>query len=72
MCVLPKLVRRASRSCPVRKTDAGETVSLPAVSGQQRVDASGGKAVTKVYFIFLKWLHKYISQTSNLQLFCNL
>lgn len=51
MCVLPKSLRRASRSCPVRKTDAGETVSLPAGSGQQPVDASGGKAVTKVYFI---------------------
>lgn len=51
MCVLPKLVRRASRSCPVQKTDAGETVSLPAVLGRQQVDASGGKAVTRVCFL---------------------
>lgn len=53
-CVLPKWFRRTSLSLPVRKSDVGETVSLPAVSGQQRVDASGGKAVKKVFFFFLE------------------
>lgn len=52
MCVLPKSVSRVGRSSPVPKTDIGETVSLPVVSGQQQVDASGGKAVTKVDFFF--------------------
>lgn len=72
MFVSPKSVRRARRSSPVRKTDAGETVSLPAVSGQQRVDASGGKAVTKVHLIFVKWLHEYISRMNTLQQFWNM
>lgn len=48
LCVFLKLVRRASRSSPVQKTDVEGIASPPAVSGRQRVDASGGKATTKV------------------------
>lgn len=56
----------------MRKSDVGETVSLPAVSGQQRVDASGGKAVKKVILFFGKRLHKYKSQINMLQQFWNI
>lgn len=56
-------VWRASSSRPVQITNSEETVSLSEAWGQQRADASGGKAQRKVFdFISLVPIkHIYMS-----------